>query len=143
MKVLLLVLTFLAGSMAYAEETLVYEGYGEFHRAYSAQYGYFTFKKKKGVASLSIVAEGPRRCYRSGFDVDCHEMRLIQIQKVPGLYFDRSVSKRGAVMYDAGDEQIVCATRRRFFSPKQTGLCRIEVQGARDSTYTVKLYVDL
>lgn len=59
--------------------------------------------------------------------------------KVPGLKFDKTIGKRGAIVYTEGVSTKVCAVKK-MIGQKETGQCLIDINDSfRD--YTVRLVI--
>ena len=142
MKSIIIIFTFLFSTLAYADGVLVYEGEGQFNNGYWTDMAGYSYSKKHGTASIYVRAEGTEFCTPTE-NGSCHTPFDVNNHQVEGLYFDRNVGRRGAIIFDSGEEQIICAYRRLVLGPKSTGLCEIKLSPRKRGVYKLQFFVEI
>jgi hypothetical protein len=116
-----------AADLAYTE-TIKKEFAGE----YAESASYFV---KKGMVQLMVSID-------TGFDdcrmrthhspEMCRPIRRAELLNIPHLAFDKSIGKRGAIVYKTDDGAVVCAVKK-LIGLKRTKDCAIQLVNSRDS----------
>ena len=133
--ILALSIVFFSGQV-FAGKSLVFEANGEFHGRYKPQAAFFDHSKRKGTAAVVV-----RGVYDDFWYDDNWPNERFHYFDVEGLYFDRSIGKRGAVLYDHNGETIVCAHRRFLGGSKKTGNCILRVIDDKRGQYRVQMSI--
>jgi hypothetical protein len=86
-------------------------------------WSFYQIGGKGGVAVIIDDSDSPKCCYPQ---TPLGPSQFTQPYEIPNLIFDKSVGKRGAIVFVDGATSVVCATRT-FWKYKPTGLCTVEV----------------